>query len=281
MYTERERERKRKVEALCICTDEKKCSVHSRHFTSINHCFSSVFCHLLLLAENTNLEMGIGNSVHRAANGLLQLGTKKTQKLLAAGMAGDTKVVRRLLRGVKHVDLANTVVEPKQSWNLLMVAACYGHSDVVCLLICEFGFQVNQTDVDGWTALSIACARGRLSIVRLLCLSFAADLQPPGPSPFVLAATNGHCDVVEFLMEQMKKVDAKMVEEATMAAAWNDHSEVVEKINKVYNDQVTLARAIFVASKQGNAKVVRMMIANIPREYNFLILYFFSSICLF
>ena len=84
----------------------------------------------------------------------------------------------------------------------LMLAAGYGHSNVVRVLI-EAGADKNAAVQDGATALMLAAVNGYLEVVQVLLEAGAdknAALQD-GATALMLAAQNGHLEVVRVLLD--------------------------------------------------------------------------------
>lgn len=86
--------------------------------------------------------------------------------------------------------------------NALNWAATDGTAAMVSLLL-SLGVDPNLADVNGWTPLHTACARGSLSVVRALLASEDVDLDAcnaGGFTPLALAASHGHDRIVQALL---------------------------------------------------------------------------------
>jgi len=105
----------------------------------------------------------------------------------------------------------------------LMRAAMYGHADAVKLLIAA-GANLQVKDGFGDTAFCYAAKAGYLDVVKLLL--------PTAPDPYrglKRAATYGHSDIVQFLIDAGAEVNAEPGRESPLSEAitWR-HPEVVK-----------------------------------------------------
>ena len=84
----------------------------------------------------------------------------------------------------------------------LMVAAAFGHVDMVRVLI-DRGADVNAQDLTGWTPLHAAAFKGNMQIVRLL-LARGAVAKPSTwflESPSVMAEQLGYTEIIPILKQ--------------------------------------------------------------------------------
>jgi ankyrin repeat protein len=139
---------------------------------------------------------------------------------------GHTDVVKLLLK-------AEADVKAKDDWSrtALHLAARNGHIDVVTLLIGN-GADVAAIGFSGGTALHHAVNRGNLEMAKLL-FDAGAKLDAVDSYGFTVlhkAATRGHTDVAKFLLEKEADVNAENVWGGTAlhSAAEEAHSEVME-----------------------------------------------------
>ncbi|XP_067653662.1 fibronectin type 3 and ankyrin repeat domains protein 1-like [Haliotis asinina] len=117
--------------------------------------------------------------------------------LYDASMRGDLGRVKRIL-AAGNVDINYR----RWSWTPVMVAAIYGHSDVVEFLVGR-GADVSLVDGDGDNVLHLACYDGDVETVKLILDLDVVDVNYRGHysrTPVMAAAVNGHRDVVEFLV---------------------------------------------------------------------------------
>ena len=78
-------------------------------------------------------------------------------------------------------------------------AACYGHDNIVKLLIDKTNIDI--IDNDGWSALHLAVANNRLSTIKLL-ISFGANINTKNNndmSPLDTAKFFGYHDIIVLL----------------------------------------------------------------------------------
>jgi ankyrin repeat protein len=119
--------------------------------------------------------------------------------LLRAAKAGDIDAVKKNLRG--HTGI-NT--QDENGKTALLYAAWKGHNDVVSLLA-EAHADVNLPDKDGFTACYTASYSGHTNVVDVLLRHGAnpniALAVEPYSVPLEMAATNGHPQTVERLLE--------------------------------------------------------------------------------
>jgi ankyrin repeat protein len=119
--------------------------------------------------------------------------------LLRAAKAGDIDAVKRNLRG--HTGINS---QDENGRTAILYAAWKGHNDVVSLLA-EAHADVNLPDKDGFTACYTASYSGHTNVVDVLLRHGAnpniALAVEPYSVPLEMAATNGHPQTVERLLE--------------------------------------------------------------------------------
>jgi ankyrin repeat protein len=100
---------------------------------------------------------------------------------------------------------ANINATDRDGCTALHSAAFYGHEDLVALLLSK-GAQPNHSGVGNMTPLIWACLRGCVGVVRLLVEHTGGegleDTDHMGMTALHWAASNGHGEVVVFLMSQ-------------------------------------------------------------------------------
>ncbi|KAK6638958.1 hypothetical protein RUM43_007228 [Polyplax serrata] len=157
---------------------------------------------------------------------------------------------------------------------VLMMFAQEGVSDMVSLLI-EFNSDVNLTNSQGCTALTLAAAKGHCEVVKQL-IAAGANLShgdTAGQCPLVHAARNGHISVVTYLLAcewvVSKPSDVELGEaaqQALIAAAGQGHTEVVEylldtaevKVDDI--DSLTGETALTISAAQGRVDVISVLL---------------------
>jgi ankyrin repeat protein len=89
---------------------------------------------------------------------------------------------------------------------VLATAAREGSEKVVDVLLAA-GAKVDQPNAYGDTALKLAALQGRMSIARKL-RARGAQLETPGWTPLIYAATGGHDEMVRYLLAEGANIDA-------------------------------------------------------------------------
>ena len=151
--------------------------------------------------------------------------------LLEAVTTGNNEVVEFLLQ-LETVNIDHT---NKQGKTALTLACERGHEDIVQNLL-SAGANVNIQDNKGWTALMLASANAHISIIHML---LQADANPHlktsmGSNAVMIASYNGNYDVVELLISigvdyKYQRVDGT---NALMLACENGHTQTVELLLK-------------------------------------------------
>lgn len=89
---------------------------------------------------------------------------------------------------------------------VLATAAREGSEKVVDVLLAA-GAKVDQANSYGDTALKLAALQGRMSIAKKL-RARGAQVETPGWTPLIYAATGGHDEMVRYLLAEGAKIDA-------------------------------------------------------------------------
>jgi serine/threonine-protein phosphatase 6 regulatory ankyrin repeat subunit B len=115
-------------------------------------------------------------------------------------------------------------------YTALGLAASTGSVEVVQALVANSWVDVNAKQRDGNTPLTIASAKGRSDIVRLL-LAAKADVSAAddaGKTALMFASANGRVEVVQALLAAKADVDTRQRDGSTalVLALQNDHPEV-------------------------------------------------------
>ena len=130
--------------------------------------------------------------------------------LILAAREGQLATVEALLKHRASVGTRNLAGD-----TALMLAVLGGHDKVVDVLM-KAGAPINQ---DGWAPLHYAAFEGRLALLDKL-LAAGADvnaLAPNKSSALMLAARNGHIDVVRRLLK-LPQTDLDLVNDAGLTA---------------------------------------------------------------
>lgn len=140
--------------------------------------------------------------------------------------ADDTWTVRRLLeRGFDP----NTMAPPElQGLSPLAMAIRNKSPKVVEVLLAHPQLDVNYVSPHGETALMMAALRGELSVARRL-LQKGAHAYKAGWAPLHYAATGGHVEIIDLLLEHHAFIDAQSPNGSTplmMAARYGSEAAV-------------------------------------------------------
>ena len=134
--------------------------------------------------------------------------------ITAAGILcrnGDAGGLRRL---VKFVEIGALQGSPARNIDLnkgrgtsspLLLAAAYGHSECVRVLLSTNLVNVNSARRDGVSSLTIACQQGHLDVVKLLCACPRLQVNkrtlfPERVTPCLLAIRAGRVDMLRVLL---------------------------------------------------------------------------------
>lgn len=176
----------------------------------------------------------------QAANPYVTLKDSAMDAFLFAVRSGNADTVRLLLDKVS-IDINHQSEYEFKDDELyiimptpLMLAARYGHTDVMKLLI-EKSADVSIIDNGGENALSLATKHGHIASVRLLFeLGLAnANSTDHWETPILtIAADNGHKDLVQFLLDNGAEVNQLGgfggYATAIKGAVFNNHIEIVQ-----------------------------------------------------
>lgn len=153
---------------------------------------------------------------------------------------------------------------PENSMTPLMMAAQYGHIEILKVLLSCKDIKVNKPNNVGVTALMLAATNGHLEIVKEL-IKHKADVTLPqkaGGGALTFAAHNGHTETVKELLKY-SDVDNGM---ALWYAATNGHYETVNALLSVPNVDTTVtnkgATAFISAVQKFHIEVVKMFLHN-------------------
>ncbi len=149
---------------------------------------------------------------------------RKSTPLMGAAFSGKLDIVKYLVKHGGAVDTSNLMGNAP-----LCAAAMGGHHKVISYLL-KKGADVNHQTMTGDTAIHIAATEGHLKVVKEL-LAHGASVIPtlkppspfhdPAPHPILLAASEGHENVVNLLLNHPHcppelKSDALLILGATL-----------------------------------------------------------------
>lgn len=134
----------------------------------------------------------------------------------------ESKIVTLLLRGFDP----NTVDADGNPGLLLAIKA--SSFDVAVVLANAPGSKAEVRNAADESPLMLAALKGEMSLCQLL-IKKGADVNKPGWAPLHYAATNGHKDIMNLLLEENAYIDAASPNGTTplmMAAHYSDASAV-------------------------------------------------------
>ena len=199
-------------------------------------------------------------------------------KIFDACKNGETQVVQLLLKCCNTEELGLNVKYDEDEFTSFMMACCYGHRDVVQLLLdhSETSIELNATTEDGMTAFMMACDNGHTDVVQLLVdyTSSNIDLKARdtyGMTALMLACEIGHTDVVQLLLDHSERIELNARSNsgytALMTACQNGHKDVVQflldhsdrniELNARHDNGFT---AIMFACTNGHKDVIKLLL---------------------
>ncbi len=224
--------------------------------------------------------------------------------LMFAARHGHTEIVQMLLRHNPNVDL-----QDRNGWNALMFAARHGHTEIVEMLL-DSGADLELQNDDGHTALELANDEDVKKILRKAKLAASPAAAPQTSATqenfgesfldavrkndvsaaksllirgvyvdfkdknrrvaLMFAASHGHKEIVEMLLEHNPNVDLQSKDgwTALMIAAYHGHKEIVEMLLR-HNPNVDLQykdgwTALMFAAQHGHKEIVEMLLRHNP-----------------
>lgn len=146
----------------------------------------------------------------------------------------------------------------------LMAAAAYGHRNVLNLLL-DRGADMGVQDEHGWTALHHAANGGHIYIVNLL-VSQTTARNKQDQTPLVLAASNGHDQVVRALLPDLHDGSAQTedIHLAFFLAARNGHHKAASLLATrgacIKTTEKDGRTAFIIAVEEGHSKVLEILL---------------------
>ena len=191
--------------------------------------------------------------------------------MLDAAKEGRLEKVQRLVRGGTVDARAG---DERDAWNrsALLLAASYGHLEMVRWLVREGGSSVEEKSNKGSTALLCAALNGHFAVMRWLVREGGSSVEEKsndGWTALLFAALNGHLEMVRWLVrEGGSSVEEKSNHGGTalLCAADNGHLEVVRWLVREGGSSVEERdnygwTALLRASEKGHVVVMRWLLS--------------------
>lgn len=156
------------------------------------------------------LNSALGALMLCAANLVLAQTADQIDDFTKAAKFDDVSEVQSLLKA----GVSPNVLDPKGN-PMLIVAIRDKSAKVTDLLLANPSINVNLPNKSGENALMMAAFDGDMSTVKMLVLNKKAAVNKPGWSPIHYAATNGHLQIVQFLMANGAMINALSPSETT------------------------------------------------------------------
>lgn len=136
----------------------------------------------------------------------------------------DTSAVRTLLAEGFDPNAVN-----QKGDSALYLALKDRSLDVAQVLIAQPKINLNQLNPSDENALMIACLEGDEDIVKAM-VKRGAEINKPGWTPLAYAATNGHTEIVKYLLDHAAYIDAAAPNGTTplMMAAYFGYDDTVQ-----------------------------------------------------
>ncbi|WP_420869220.1 ankyrin repeat domain-containing protein [Cupriavidus gilardii] len=151
-----------------------------------------------------------------------------------AAPADDLRLAVELDNGYEVRKLLSRGVDPNltdRRGDPLLVAALREKSlKAAEALIQAKNLDFDKTNAAGETALMMAALQGQLDMVKLMVEQRQVEINKTGWTPLHYAATNGHLEIVRYLLEESAYVDAESPNGTTplMMATRGGHIETVK-----------------------------------------------------
>ena len=195
--------------------------------------------------------------------------------LLIAAMNGRLKTVHVLL---EYGGLGQLKVTDVFGRSALILAAEFGHCELVEYLMVFRSMDVNKTDDEGKTCLMKAAGFGHSKVVKYLLAKKAGigRLSLNGRTSLMYAAMNGRSNIAKRLaqVENINAID-ELGYTALYYAIYTQHLNVVNTL--LQNDAVVDVKSLIIAAMSGNYKIFQLLesrIAHHEVDFDLLCKYF-------
>jgi ankyrin repeat protein len=197
---------------------------------------------------------------------------RQSKLLLRAATVGHTNAARTLLvnphvRTLKEGTYSGWFSETETALGTaLHMAARYGHSAIVELLVARADAQINQRDSGSSTPLLLASSFGHNKIVEILVLA-GADTEARhhgGATSLFVAAQMGYLNIVRFLVEAGACVETTFEEQTPLyTGCYKGHVNIVKfliEAGAMFKGAMHQGRTpLDAAAQEGHADVVKLL----------------------
>jgi serine/threonine-protein phosphatase 6 regulatory ankyrin repeat subunit B len=149
---------------------------------------------------------------------------------------------------------------------LVWIAARYGHTEMVQMLVQDFGVLVDTADARGVTPLIAAAWYGPFETCRMLveCGANVNAAEAGGVTPLIAAAWHGPLEACRMLVQcgaDVNAADAVGVTPliAAACAAWHGHTDMVRMLAEDFGALVDAA-ALIAAARHGDLETCLMLV---------------------
>ncbi len=146
------------------------------------------------------VEFDDGNTVQKlVARGVdPNLKDRKGDPLLVQALREKSLKAARALINARNIDFDQTNAAGETA---LMMASLQGELDMVKLMVDDKEVEINKT---GWTPLHYAATNGHIEVVKFLLerSAYVDPESPNGTTPLMMAARGGHAEIIKVLLEE-------------------------------------------------------------------------------
>ncbi|XP_048242529.1 ankyrin repeat domain-containing protein 17-like [Haliotis rufescens] len=176
----------------------------------------------------------------------------------------------RTVKFILSTDMTDIDSKGEQSLTSVMVAALFGHRDVVELLVNE-GADVSLVDDGGDNILHLACVGGDLNTVKFILSRNMVDINSRGSlvTPVMLAAQKGHTEIVKFLVSEV--TDLSLVDDdgdsilhwACVGGDVNMVKFILSRNMVDINSRGSPVTPVMLAAQKGHTEIVKFLVSEV------------------
>ncbi len=207
------------------------------------------------------------------ATHLRAFNNKDSYILHKAAELGLVKTTEAIFNNLEQQTAVSLIAIKDSGDNVLHLAARYGRTEIVELLLAKAPELIREKTSSGENALHLAAWEGHPEVVKLLLAKdpeLIREKNSTNDNALHLAAGHGHTEVVELLLAkgpELIREKTSSGENALHLAAWEGHTEIVElllaKDSELIREKVSAGyNALHIAAMQGHTEVVKLLLAN-------------------